>query len=360
MKLFYAVVLLALIAPRWLSAAEPWGLERGTPDLKSAGALAIGPDNVLFIGDSKSATVFAIATSQAPAATQGSELMIDDFGAAVNDLYGNECTINDLAVNSRTGTTYISVSVDGAAGLCCVDAVGSLSVVNLADVPFAKAELPDAPEDKLVQRGRRKRNPRDDSITDIVFYEQRILVSGLRSGDAPSSVREFAFPFSSIDQGTGIAIYHGAHGKEEDHSAARTFVTLTVDGEPNLLAAYVCTPLVRIPLKELGQSNRVEGTTVAELGNRNQPLDMISYNRGGEGFLLLSNTNRGVMKIPAKGLGAQPGLNSRVPRGEKAGQSYETIDVLEGIVQMDRLNEEQAVVLQESDNRLVLRTIELP
>ncbi len=70
-----------------------------------------------------------------------------------------------------------------------------------------------------------------------------------------------------------------------------------INGEPNVVGAYVCTPLVRVPVKELeGAAERVKGTTVAELGNRNQPLDLISYKKGDEQFLLLSNSARGVMK----------------------------------------------------------------
>ena len=42
--------------------AGPWGMKTGTPALKSAGPLAFGPDGVLFVGDTKAATLFAIGT----------------------------------------------------------------------------------------------------------------------------------------------------------------------------------------------------------------------------------------------------------------------------------------------------------
>ena len=42
------------------SATVPDGFVNGTPDLKSISALVFGPNGILFIGDSKSATVFAI------------------------------------------------------------------------------------------------------------------------------------------------------------------------------------------------------------------------------------------------------------------------------------------------------------
>ena len=50
--------------------AEPTAsLKKGTPDLKSAGALAFGPEGILFVGDTKGAALFAIDTGdRAPAA----------------------------------------------------------------------------------------------------------------------------------------------------------------------------------------------------------------------------------------------------------------------------------------------------
>ncbi len=40
------------------------------------------------------------------------------------------------------------------------------------------------------------------------------------------------------------------------------------------------------------------GTTIAELGNRNRPTDMIVYSKDGKDYLLIANTSRGVMKVP--------------------------------------------------------------
>lgn len=361
MKSLVQLTLAVVLLPVAASAAEPWDLKKGTPDMKSAGALAFGPDDVLFIGDTKSATVFAIATGDTGNPTVGTVIAIDHIDQAISDVCGADASINDLATNPRTGTTFLSVTTNDGPAICQVDAGGKLTRLALTDVPFAKAVLPDAPEDKVVQRGRRNRNPRDDAITDIAFYEDRILVSGLRAGDAPSSVREFSFPFTEIDKGTGIAIYHAAHGREEDYAAARTFVTLMIDGEPNLLAAYTCTPLVKIPLNELREAgNTVQGTTVAELGNWNRPLDMISYSKNGADYLLLSNSKRGVMKITTSGLNSSEGLSEPVKGGGTAGQTYETIASLDGVIQMDKFDDDHAIVLIETDAGTALKTVTLP
>ncbi len=44
-------------------SAQGADLTKGTPDLKSAGALTFGPDGLLFIGDAQGAAIFAIDTA---------------------------------------------------------------------------------------------------------------------------------------------------------------------------------------------------------------------------------------------------------------------------------------------------------
>ncbi len=85
-----------------------------------------------------------------------------------------------------------------------------------------------------------------------------------------------------------------------------TFIPYTINNKRHVIASYTCTPLVRFPLESLTGS-KVVGTTIAELGNRNRPLDMILYTKGGREFLLMSNNSRGVMKIPTEGFGTARG-----------------------------------------------------
>ncbi len=71
------------------------------------------------------------------------------------------------------------------------------------------------------------------------------------------------------------------------------------------------------------------GTTIAELGNRNRPLDMIVYQKNGQEFLLMSNNSRGVMKIPTANFGDAAGITTPVTT-EKGGIGYESIASHEG------------------------------
>lgn len=342
-------------------AAEQWGLERGTPDIKSAGSLTFGPEDILFVGDTKSAAVFAFATGDKDGDASKANINVEDVVDKIGSLAGGTATINDIAVNPTTGSVFVSATVEEKPALMKIDGGGKITQLPMKDILFAKAELAGAPEDKVSGEGRRAKNNRNDAITDLAFFEGKLLISGLRDGSTPSSVRELSFPFAAADKGVGVQIYHAAHGKEEDYSAMRTFVPLMIDGEPNLLAAYVCTPLVKIPMKELeAATEKVVGTTVAELGNRNQPLDMFSYTKGGANYLLLSNSTRGVMKITTSGLSENKGLSEPVRGGGAAGQSYDTIDSMSGVVQMDKLNDTHVVLLVEKDGHQHLKTMALP
>ena len=112
-------------------------------------------------------------------------------------------------------------------------------------------------------------------------------------------------------------------------------------------------------MSELKAGAHVKGTTIAELGNRNRPLDMIAYQKDGKDYLLLANSSRGVMKIPTEGAGAAEGITAPV-QGTK-GIGYDTIASLKGVVQMDKLDDGHAVILvQDPAGALNLETVELP
>lgn len=354
-------VIVSLLVSMSAAFGAEWGLKEGTPELKSAGSLAFGPDGILFVGDSKSATVFAIGTGDTKGNPAKVELNVSGLNTKVAETLGvnaDKITISDLAVNPLTGNVFLSVSKAGSAALIKIAADGKLSQVSLQKVPMQKIELPNAPEDKEVVTKRGPSNPRGDSITDIAYAEGKVYVSGV-AGGSPSNVREIPFPFTDANAGTSVEIYHGAHGRLEDNAVVRTFLPINIDGEASLLAGFTCTPLVKFPVSSLKPGEKTRGTTVAELGNRNKPLDMIVYTKDGKDFLLMANSARGVMKITTEGITKNAGINS--PVSGTAGQTFETIKELEGVVQLDKLNSSHAVIVtQSASGSQDLRTIALP
>lgn len=360
-RMFCAAAVACLLAISTLQAAE-WGLKEGSVELKSATNLAFGPDGILFVGDARAATIFAIETGDTKGDAAKASFDIKGLNGKVGELLGasqGEVRINDLAVNPETGTVFLAVAKGDDACLVQVATSGELSKLSLAKIKSSKAVLADAPADKETGQGRRRRNNRDSSITDLAFHEGTLLVSGLSSSDSPSTVREIDFPFAEADRGSSVEIYHGAHGRYEDSSPIQTFIPFTIDGKPNVLAGFTCTPLVKFPVEGLKSGEKIRGTTVAELGNHNKPLDMIVYKKEGKTFILMANTARGVMKISTDEIGRPTGITERV--SGTAGQEYDTIEDLKGVVQLDRLNEESAVILVEADNGSQdLQTIALP
>jgi hypothetical protein len=356
-------ILTLLVAPLW-AATE--GLTKGSVQLKSAGPLAFGPDGILFVADPQAAAIYAVATGDTSGNPEDVQLNVSGLDKQIAAALGTtprEILINDLAVNPLSGNVYLSVSrgraPDAGAALLRITSDGQLSEVALKNVDQARAELPNAPAADAV--GRRNESLRAESITDLEYLDGQLLVAGLSTEEFASTLRSIPFPFSSVSPGTGVEIFHGAHGRFETASPVRTFATYEIKSEPHLLAAYTCTPLVRFPLSELKPGSKVKGTTVAELGNRNRPLDMVIYNKGGKDYILMANSARGVMKIGTEDIDRSAGITEPVGGGGTAGQKYETIADLAGIEQLARLNDGHAIVLQKSeDGSLQLKTIALP
>ena len=341
--------------------AAQWGMKAGDPGLKSAGPLVFGKDGVLFVGDPKAAAIIALDTGDRDGDPNEVELHAKGIDKQIaKALQVDSVQVNDLAVNPATGVAFLSVShgEDQQPAIVKVLASGKVEPLSLAKINHSKVELPDVPADALTGQGRRRRNRRPEAITDLAFTEGKVLVSGIRA-DQSSTVRELVFPFLAADKGINVEIYHGAHGRFEDNAAVRTFVPFNINGEPHLLAGFQCTPLVKFPVKDLKGAESVRGTTVAELGNRNRPLDMIVYQQDGEDFLLVTNTSRGVMKVSTADIERAEGIEERI--SGTAGQAYETIESLKNVEQLDRLNQAHALVIAKNEEgSLDLHTIDLP
>lgn len=352
---------------------SPHGLSEGKPDLKSAGVLAFGPAGVLFVADPLGAAVFALDTGDAAAAEVGKEGVaveaINEKAAALLGTSPADIAINDLAVNPRSGKAYLSISRGlGPSPIpVIIRVVGKdkIEALNLEKIPFARAALPDAPSAPAGGGGggggRGRGNPRLESITDLAFVEGRLLVAGLSNEEFASTLRAIPFPFKDVSKGTSVEIYHGAHGRLETNSPVRTFVPFQVGGEAQLLAAYTCTPLVAFPISKLKPGEHLKGRTVAELGNRNRPLDMVVYKKDGKDFLLIANSSRGIMKVSTDKIATVDSINEPVKDGGTRGLSYESIKEWQGVDQLDRLDEARALVVRRTDKgALQLETLAFP
>jgi hypothetical protein len=344
------------------------GMSEGKPDIKSISQLAFAPEGILLIADSKSAAVFAVATGDTAAAGGSDALKVEGINQKIAGLLGtsaDQILIEDMAVDPLSHNAYLAVSRGRGPGatpvIIRVKSGGKLEAFALDTVKFSRAELPDAPTDGVVGQGKRQSNPRQEAITDIAFVEDRVLVAGLANEEFASTLRAIPFPFKTVPNGTSVEIYHGSHGRFETRAPVRTFVPFNVGNEPSLLAAYTCTPLVQVPIKDLAPGAKIKGKTVAELGNRNRPIDMIVYQKGGKDYLLLANSSRGVMKISTDKIEGAARIESPVPDGTTRGQTFETLADWKGVDHLANLDAGHALVLRHGEGNAVnLESLALP
>ena len=360
-SLFVAVVMSLSAVP---AAAPPAPTNGVGPTLKSIGPLTFSPDGLLFAGDTQSASIFALELGAlAQSGVPGAKAIagIDQQIAALLGTDVREIAVTDLAVHPKTRNAYLSVMRGQGANatpvLLRIDGNGKIEVLSLSNVKFSKVDLPNAPDAAAAQ----PRAPRRaDSITDMAFVDGRLYVAGLSNEEFSSKLRSVPYPFANVDTGTSVEIYHGNHGQFETRSPVYTFVPYKVNGETNLIAGYLCTPLVKFPVSSLSPGAKVMGTTIAELGNRNRPLDMVVYKKNGQEFLLMSNNSRGVMKIPTAGFASADKITARV-EAETAGIKYETVTSMKGIEQLDLLDAANSIVLARGDaGALNLQVVALP
>lgn len=356
------VVALAGVASYWMASGVPVAAADVGPQMTSIGPLTFGPDGVLFAADPQAATIYALelgdkANGGAPG-TQG----VDGIDQKIAGLLGTEAKeviVTDLVVHPRTKNAYIAVMRgQGAASkpaLLRVDGAGKIEIVSFDTLKHTKVALPNAPNAGTNPQ----RDPRQQSITDMAFADGRLYIAGLSNEEFASKLRSVKYPFATADNGTSVEIFHGNHGQLETRSPVYAFLPYAINNQPHLVAAYLCTPLVKFPVASLQAGTKVVGTTIAELGNRNRPIDMVLYKKDGREFLLMSNTARGVMKIPTDGFATATPITAPV-KTETGGIGYETIATMKGIEQLDLLDASRTLVLSRAEGTLNLVTAPLP
>jgi hypothetical protein len=337
-------------------------LKPGKADLQSAGAVAFGPDGVLFVGDSMGASVFAIDTADTTPVAGAAE--VEDINAKIAALLGttpDKVLINDVAVNPMSKRAYITVSrgrgPTAPSAIVRTGAGGKLEVLSLDNVKFSKAALPNVPAPDQVGRGGRP--VRLDSITDVAYVNGNVIVAGLSNEEFASNLRTIPFPFAAAGtKGTAIEIWHGSHGRFETQAPVRTFATYKVRNEDVILASYTCTPLVVFRNSELAKGSKVMGKTIAELGSGSTPIDMLIYQKNGANWILMSNTSNGLQKISAENLDKYDAITASIP--DTAGVPFTKLPQT-GVTHLARLDDNNAVMLVASANgNQSLKALPLP
>ena len=355
-------VALAAYAP----AGAPTNVAAAGPQLQSIGPLGFGPDGVIYAADSIAGKIYALdlgaqATGGAPGTAN-----VDNFNQKVAAMLGTDAAqvaVTDLVVDARTRNSFVSVMRgQGPAArpaLLRVDGAGAISLINTEALQFTSVDLPNLPAPNATGR-----NQRSQAITQVKYANGRVWASGLSNEEFASKMWSIPFPFTTADTGKSVEIYHGNHQQLETRAPMYAFVPYTLNNEPYMIGGYLCTPLVKFPVSALldqtsTSSKPYRGITIGEFGAGSRPIDMILYKKNGKDFLLMSNTNRGVMKIPTEGFATAAAITTPVT-SETGGVPFEKISTMAGVLQLDLLDATHSIVLAGTSTALNLRAVELP
>ena len=318
----------------------------GKVPLTSAGPLAFGPDGILFVADSAGAQIVAIDTKDTKPASKAS-INVEGVDAKIAALVGvpaDQIVINDVVVNPISRNAYVSASrgkgPDAMPLIARVETSGNISMLSLDSAPNQEVSLVDAPQPNANAR----QNQRMQTITDMNYVNGNLMVAGLSNEEWSSALRSIPFPFKSAEKGATLQIWHSSHGRYETQSPIRTFVPYSISGQQYVLAAYTCTPLVKIPVSELKPGAQVKGAEIADLGAGNQPLDMVPYKKDGHDYILIANTSFGVVKLKADKIETYPTIGE-TQRTDVAGVPYDKVSGLENVQHITALDASNVLVM---------------
>jgi len=349
------------------------------PQFQSAGALSFGPNNVLFVGDSKAGLVHAFELgdsgfdSQAEvsignsASFEGVDL-ISDIGAKAARLLGvkvDEIRINDMVVHKPSKQVFLSVHRGHGPNMVPVILKvnkGQLEILSLKDIKHSSISVGPVPVNEKLEFGQPQNML---AITDIDYWEGEIFVSGVSNEEFASKLRRMAYPFDSKVSTTSIEIWHAVHAQFETRAPIITKEIRKINGRPTLIAVYACTPLVRIPLDALKDGAKVRGEMIGELGFGNTPIDIISYKNAmdGKDYVLVTNTNRSATQVALADIGSVKAMPVNVPNNFGPDGVTQFPLPLSGTLHLDLLDAQWAAVIRpnhEDPSRIDLHTLPLP
>jgi hypothetical protein len=358
---------------------QTYVFESGTPDIASVGPITFSPDGILFLADNANAKIVAIDVRggdqvQAPINVDNLDARLAGYlGCGVADIQ-----LRDMAVHPVTNEVYFSLTRGAGSAasplIVKVDGVGAITEVALEDVRFAETAIEDAPSEddervagRIVPDGSSegedfeiesmgltirlaRERLRTVTVTDLAFVDGTLLVAGASNEEFSSSLRRIPFPFGGRGSRSSLEIFHTSHGKWETASPINKFVPF--DGGRSILASYTCTPVVRFQVADLEPGAHVVGSTVAELGPVNTPLDIVAYEDGGLEYLLVSNTRHPLLKLSCGEIDEQPALTDHADHG-----GLPRTDLPHpGVSHMAIVNGDHVLMVQRDDNGTHLRS----
>jgi hypothetical protein len=296
--------------------------------------------------------IYAIDTKDLQKNEKAAKINLNAFDTKVAAALGTTAEnvlITDMAVNPLSKTVYLSVHVtDGTPVLLKLNG-DNLENVSLKNASHSKIALADPIA--VDAKDKRGRSQRMWAIADMKYHNGTVMVTSLSNKEFSSTFRSIPFPFTNKQDYSSLEIWHAAHGRYETYAPIKAFDIIHIDAKDYLMASYTCTPLVLFSLDELAGGKHIKGRTVAELGAGNSPVDMISIEKEGKPYFLMSNTNRGVMRFDYDAIaGFKESLTTPVEEFAKAeGVPYVSLPFV-NVLQLDNLDADNVVFLRRTSN----------
>ncbi|MEM8897462.1 MAG: hypothetical protein AAGC85_05130 [Bacteroidota bacterium] len=331
--------------------------------LSGVTVLAFGPENVLFIGNSKEAKIHAVKT-EATALSDPIPYNLERFDVIISEQLGispREVIVTDMKIHPLSQEAYVAIRVgyqpDAASVISIIHpATGAIRFLAVNESNSTSITLNNPASPDLVFW---KETPASAlTITDIDYHEGYVYVAGLTNSDFASNLRKIAYPFKETQEAVkSIEIYHAVHTQNETRAPIRSMLFEELNGESTLVASYTCTPLVTIPTAEIKAGAAITGKTIAELGYGNTPIDMLvvttqSFDGSMSKSLLVTHKNRGGSMIPFQSVEAGANGNGM------AGQRAMFASGLEGIQEIPTANVMQIDVQNAQMLGVIRRNIE--
>ncbi|HEV7403113.1 MAG TPA: hypothetical protein VGO11_09315 [Chthoniobacteraceae bacterium] len=343
---------------------------KGDLALKSVGQLAFGADGLLLIAEPGAAAIIAVDTGDTGPVAKLKESVpnLGELLAAALRTTPDQIQIVDMAPNPVSGKVYLSVRNLAAkdVAILSVDAAGAATVLNFAERPHVRVELPKSEAGPI------------KNISDLAVTDDRVLITGQSNEEFSSKIFSIPLPLSAQSQGTiySAETYHVSHGKWETKAPIQSFIPYDDKGTPCVIGAFACTPIAKFPIANLSSGANVRGTSVVELGSGNRPIDLFSYTKNGKSWVV-TNTMRFKQPFfgPSKYWGvrvsteyltrtAPEEINEKAARRdvkEKAGpDGIEIMESLSGAVHIGKLDDTTMMVLRENGDKLQLESVALP
>lgn len=339
--------------------------EKGAAPVSAINVISFADDGVLLIGDGAKNQIVAVETGDTKPVT-GKFADTKNFAGEIGGRLGvgaEDVEVIDLAINPASGKLYVAVRKQDDKTFVIVRLApgGEIEHFSLDDVTYAAVPLPEGV----------------NKLTALVWADNRLIASARKNEEFASKIFSVDGP---LDHGAAGSVYsaetyHIQHGKWETRAPMSVMIPYTDGGKNYIIGAFSCTPVVRFPIDDVEPGAKIKGESVLEFGSGNRPEDMFAYERDGKSSVLTSAFR---FHHERQAFGPSPHIAFRFDQQllgtdqinekgvhrlkDKAEGKIDLAEPFHGVVEMDKLDDENAIALRvgESEGQLDLVTIALP